>query len=595
MHRAIVRCKLWLGGAGTEHQIVACISSFYTPYFFGDETLSHRYSIGLSMKAFSVSVLFGLCTFLVAGNAVGQICTAGSQVVILDGGGARFPITNGGRLQQTYGGNSADSDNYYVANRQPSIVALSSTTLGVGGYVNGELRMTGRLWAKLMLPGGLDDAGMPPADSSACAAADRIYQVSATDFSRHRDDAPADNISDWPAHLGAPVIDGDGIPNNYNVTGGDRPALVGTQMAWWKMNDGGRFPNLRTYGPPNVGLEIEAFASVNPLNIRVDLTLFRYKIRYVGEAALDSAVVFIFSHPRSGDGWADAAGSDTTAGLGFVFSPPEDYLLGNDAPSVGVMVMRGPAVDDDGIDNDFDALTDETGEELRPTMISEWFDLEEYTEDERGYHMARTGCTIGRVMIEGKGCRLITDLAYSDRITKFWAPDDPTDRTEWEDDLQSYKRFVMISMGPFTWQPGTEKTIEFATLWVHGRSNIDAAHNIRGYAKNLLSIRDQLYEASIPASIRPETAQPPSDYAVSRPYPNPTAGAVNLGVVLSQDEVVEIALFNIVGQEVWSRSDSYAAGTHRLALDIGNLGSGLFYYRVRIRNATSTGTFLIAK
>lgn len=532
-----------------------------------------------------------------ATTVIAQVCDTGTQVTYLDAGSSRFPVSNSGLLLDGLYLPEDGGSRFYVADRHPDISALEDMHVGVGGYANGELRMSGRFYSDYMLPGSLDEQGLPLSNTTDCVEADRIYRVSATDFREMNTDEDAlSRIADWPAHLGAAVLDGDGVSDNYNIDGGDRPALIGDEMVWWQMNDGGRLhlTGPRSNAVPRVGLEVDAMVSASYTSSLIDLSLYRYTMRYVGEVPLDSAIVYIFANAVSGERYSDEMGSDSIAGLAYVFSPISDPLLGTNAPSAGVQVLRGPTVDDDGVDNDHDGLTDEAGEELRPTMISGYWDLNESEEDAWAYYIASNGCPPIELMIESRGCVPSTDIAASDKRVRYWAPDDPATRVTWMADDVPYDREVMISMGPFTWLPGEEKTIEFATLWVEATSSIEAAHNIREYARNLLMVRDDLYLASIPESTKTEGVKLPEGFTVSLPYPNPAADNVTFSIALPTEARVVIKLYDALGRSVWSRSELLTAGLHEVPLDVRGLGSGTHFYRVEIGSGSAAGIFFVA-
>ena len=108
----------------------------------------------------------------------------------------------------------------------------------IAGEVGEELRTAATLYGPAEFwPGPLDDQGAPPPQ---CALYDRIYNITRWDIERYNETGiGTPDFLEWPFQLGAPVLDGDGDPDNYNVVDGDRPALVGDEMAWWIMNDVG--------------------------------------------------------------------------------------------------------------------------------------------------------------------------------------------------------------------------------------------------------------------------------------------------------------------------------------------------------------------
>ncbi len=130
-------------------------------------------------------------------------------------------------------------------------------------------------------PGPLDENGNPPAD---CSAYDRIYLVSREDLRRYdQAGSAATDLAEWPWELGAPVVDGDGNPDNYDLAAGDRPDILGDQMAWWVMNDAGNL-HLTSEAPP-MGLEVHvsAFAFERD-DVIGNTTFYRYDLVYKGAA-----------------------------------------------------------------------------------------------------------------------------------------------------------------------------------------------------------------------------------------------------------------------------------------------------------------------
>lgn len=534
-----------------------------------------------------------LAVFTSSQTVVGQTCGLASQFATIDAGGAQFRVSNRGPL---LGDRVPPLARVHFTNYEtPDHPSILYAYVGFGGYANGNFRMTGVPWSPIMLPGPLDADGLPRSDSLACAEADRIYMISVGDFSTlDIDGRVSEDMADWPAHLGAPVIDGDGIEGNYDLHRGDRPALVGDQMAWWQMNDGGRL-NLRRASTKTdrVGIEITAMVSVAKRRRAIDVTLFRYDVRYVGETVLDSAVIFLQAEIDSGSWSDDELRSDSVAGLGYVFTPGDDLVFGDNAPSVGFQFFRGPIVDNDGIDNNHNGIVDEIGEELRPTVIST-HNGDYYGESQIEYYRARQGCLPESVMIEGAGCRTRQQAGPQPTITRFWSPDDPKTVGPWEDERVPNDRRVLIGIGPFAWLPGKTQSIEFAVLWVRKESNIESAHAIRGYGRNLLLARDELYKAAIP-DFKPEATRLPEAYLVSEPYPNPATGSVIFNVELPEAETMVIKIFDMLGRQVVENKQDLPAGFSNASVDISGIGSGVYRYILSIRSATRVGTLVVAQ
>jgi len=137
---------------------------------------------------------------------------------------------------------------------------MFAASLWVGGLADGELRVAGATYSDFEFwPGPLDPATGRPPDPEDCSAHDRIWRVSRHDVAEYyRTGLATRDLMEWPHHLGAPVLDGDGDPANYDVAAGDQPAISGDQLLWWVMNDVGNV-HRGSLSPP-IGLEVQVSA-----------------------------------------------------------------------------------------------------------------------------------------------------------------------------------------------------------------------------------------------------------------------------------------------------------------------------------------------
>ncbi|HYE97080.1 MAG TPA: hypothetical protein VD962_12805, partial [Rubricoccaceae bacterium] len=141
-------------------------------------------------------------------------CALGTAEADLDVNEVQARVFNTGSL--FYGNTTTRGDGYIVPKNRTCGGTLGfcspifAAGIWVGGQVNGELRAAGSTYNRFEFwPGPLDGEGSPPED---CAPYDRIYKVSRFDVERYYETGNAtDDLRDWPHHLGAPVLDGDGI------------------------------------------------------------------------------------------------------------------------------------------------------------------------------------------------------------------------------------------------------------------------------------------------------------------------------------------------------------------------------------------------
>ena len=223
--------------------------------------------------------------------------------------------------------------------------AIFTAGVWVGGLVGGELRVAAARYGRFHFwPGPLnDDATLP--NPNDCSPFDKIYKISRADVQVYEDKGEITlDLRDWPYVLGAPVIDGDGIPGHYNLAGGDRPEVLGHQTLWWVMNDVGNVHLPSPGGSPPIGLEVQAtvFAAAFTVEAIDNSTLYRYRLINKGPKPLEEAYFSVFTDPDLGNFDDDCIGSDTTLGIGFFYNsdnedegrdgygkaPPADGVIG---------------------------------------------------------------------------------------------------------------------------------------------------------------------------------------------------------------------------------------------------------------------------
>ena len=166
--------------------------------------------------------------------------------------------------------------------------------------MNDELRVAAATFGDFeMWPGPLENGATLP-DPDDCSAFDRIWVVSTLDVQAYDDTGVATaDLAEWPVELGAEVIDGDGVVGNYDLAGGDRPRIYGSQTAFWVMNDVGN-EHVRSGSEP-IGLEVQAtaFAISSPDAAFDQATFYRYRLVNRNTLPLEDARLSLFADTTS--------------------------------------------------------------------------------------------------------------------------------------------------------------------------------------------------------------------------------------------------------------------------------------------------------
>lgn len=408
-------------------------------------------------------------------------CNTGSASLDLDVNNVRARLYNNGHLFWK------GSGNVYTVPKTGNANAIFASGIWLGGMVGNEMRFAGTDYGPFeFFPGPLDDQGNPPAD---CSPFDRIYSITKDDLDAFEAGEPhTADIEDWPWQLGAPVVDGDGNPNNYNLAGGDRPELTGTQTAWWIMNDVAG-PHEWSQSAP-IGLEVQvtafAFRRADALN---NTTFYKYKLIYKGSQPLTNTYFGIWSDPDLGNAGDDFVGSDTTLGMGFVYNGDDfddtSVGYGGQPPALGYDFFQGPLVNNDGRDNDGDGEVDEDDERIAMSKFIY------YNNDSTPIGNPFTGDEaygyLRGIWRDGKPVTLGGDGYGGDVLVDYMFPGDPTTAEFWSEEnidgagarnTPADRRFL-LSSGPFIMNPGDEQEIVYGIVWAQGADRLSSVSKMK--------------------------------------------------------------------------------------------------------------------
>lgn len=93
-----------------------------------------------------------------------------------------------------------------------------------------------------------------------------------------------------------------------------------------------------------------------------------------------------------------------------------------------------------------------------------------------------------------------------------------------------------------------------------------------------------------------ETETQPSAFSLSANYPNPFNPSTTIAFTVAKAGKVDIAVFNVLGQEVAKLVNSpLSAGSYKVSFDGSKLSSGLYFYRLSAGDATVTRKMTLLK
>ncbi|MEM1097126.1 MAG: hypothetical protein AAGJ10_21225, partial [Bacteroidota bacterium] len=479
-------------------------------------------------------------------------CQLGSASDTLDVADVRAALFNNGGFFWRGSGNT------YTVPKDGNANSMFTAGLWVGGLVDdGSHRFAGTRYGPWEFwPGPLDANGNPPDD---CADHDRLYSVYDADIRAYeRDGTLTDDLRDWPHHLGAHVVDGDGISGNYDLAAGDRPEIYGDQSVWWVMNDAGGEKGWS--GTPPIGLEVQvqAFAaaclpgySANPevvalVNTAISqATYYRFTVIHKGQQPLRDVYIGWAPVIDIGNAADDFVGVDTTLHMAFQYNGLDFDAdnagrdgYGDRPPAIGLILAEEIDVAFDRRDNDGDGMIDEPDESLpingyllangssAPNGNPSGTTIEPYN-FMRGIWRDGLPVTFG-----GTGYGGTTP-------TKYMFPGDPVTRSFWSEEntdgagssnTPGDRHDSVVSSGPFDFAPGDTTTFTLAIPWAQGVNRLHSITKLRQAAAIARGAVDALMQYDIrscPAieTTDPEPEQPDPDalgfYILRQNYPEP--------------------------------------------------------------------------
>ncbi len=524
-------------------------------------------------------------------------CLLGGASADLDVAGVRARMFNDGGFFW-HGG-----ENIYEVPKGSGITPIFTTNLWMGGLVVDELRLSASVYSDWEFwPGPLDDDGNPPED---CTLYDRLFSVYDEDIRRYNKTGEATpDMLDWPWDLGAPVFDGDGNLDNYDLEAGDRPYVFGDQTIWWVMNDAGN-KHMNTHTDP-IGLEIRAaaFASTIESHWIPYTTFYRFELVNKLDSVIDS---FYFGVYSEGDVQDHYVGSDSVAGIAYLYNDDEwdEEGYGNRPPALGFTFLQGPLVDGDDRDNDGDGEVDEDEERLRmtsfishshtgnvrgwPTTPGQWY----------GYLHARwpdgTPLTEGGQGYNRHGKP--TNWMYSGTPPDYWSEGNPYGNASpvWSNPPQLGT--MIMPTGPFRMEPGETQEIIFAIIFSQGNDRLDSVHQLLGAPVSLRAALPHIiaFDTTLFSARLPPEVPLPVTYGLGH-YPNPVSESAVVRFELPRDEHVSVVLYDLLGRRVATLATGlHAAGSYEIHFEAKNLTAGLYLYRLETPTFVGSRTLMVVR
>ena len=518
-----------------------------------------RYALALATAA---------AAFAPAAAQLTGTCAPSTAESVLSADRLDTRVFNAGNL---YFGNTTDAQ-YLV----DGVQVMYAANLWVGGLVEGEPRTAAATYRDFEFwPGPLGADGLP-ANPSDCSAFDRIYRVTAEELASYEaGGAPALDLAEWPADLGAPVVDGDGIAGNYDLAAGDRPDLRGEATAFWIMNDAGNVHASSFSEPLGVEVRVVAFVSGTDSYYRVAVTnksdepIEDLRVGYFGDGDLgaeyeddyvgsDPALDLVYTYN------ADNFDADAFGSSGFGAAPP----------AVGVSMLSGAGSASYFI-NEFGSGLEDPG-----SREEVWNTLQGLTAGGAPY-------TVGGI---GTGDGTPTSFVFSG---------DPITAQGWSEvsagNAPGDRRMLIVSE-PQTLAPGASRGVDVAVLYARGADHLQSVGALRSKVSGVQALyADGSFFPGLPVASEATAPGTPTSLAL-RAFPNPAAGQVTLAYTVPAAGDVTLAVYDVLGRLVLQQEEGgRSADVHQAALDVSALPGGLYLAVAESAGQTATTRFTVVR
>ena len=484
-------------------------------------------------------------------------CPIGTGEALLRGDGVEAALYTNGNL--FFGNTRTNGDGYLVPLDHPNgrVSPIFAADLWLGGTVGGEVRTAAARYNSFQLRPGRTGPSMTPPDSSACAAADRIWILSQD--GRGLGETPEDDVREWPVALGAPVIDGDGIEGNYDLAVGDRPGVRGDAMAFWSMTDTAAE---RPEGELPLGVDVTAEAFV--IFALPTATFYHFTITNRNAIPIEGTAVGFFFDPDLGNATDDYVGTDTTNAMAYVYNAGETDMAYGVPPAAGVVVARGPLAVANGLDDDGDGETDEAGERMSLTSAAPIYKsglANTFGEPiiPSAYYNRLLGLSGDGTFFRAYGDG-VSDIPSGMPTTRFAFPGDPVTEAFWSNEnidgtgtnTAAGDTRGIASTGPVDLAPGESMEVTFAIVFAQGEDRLDSVVKLRGQAEIVRRVGESGgFDLAALRSIPEEAVPPTPPLAVSRPRPNPFPDATTVEVRGAAPEArLTVAVYDVLGRLV---------------------------------------------
>jgi len=518
-----------------------------------------------------------------------------------------------------------DPAGYYPAYEVPKGSGKHSsafTNLWFGGISNNQLYLSAQLLPQPGLDfnsGPLTTTNATVTDSAKFINVWKLNQSDINDFIvnyangnvQNGSYVPAPDLLSWPGNgnisksqspLLAPFkdVDSDGI---YDPMSGDYPLIKGDQALFFIYNDVTASPHAS--GGASFGLEIHGMAyaygtcSVAAANPALAYTTFYdYTIINRSTKTYTDFHIGLYTEADLGQYADDYIGCDVKDHYGYVYNGDgDDETLGGangygpNPPAAAFVMLESPESDADGLDNDYDGLVDESGEQTGMTNFSYFFNpiigtpagmVAPSTASEYYNYMHS-------IWKDGSPVTCNTTNGYGGtNATPYLFPGASYTNSacsgSWSESTPPGDRRYIMSTRYDTYLPGEHIHMVYA----HVSSFPGSGSALSKLDQDVNAVK-AFYQSGagnscLATSLREETQAPAFTL-----YPNPASSQLNLSTGKPLAAGTSVTVSDVYGNIV---AGSSYEGDKAISIDVRSLAAGIYFVKLSTDGKSSVGKFI---
>jgi hypothetical protein len=422
-------------------------------------------------------------------------------------------------------------------------------------------------------------------------------------------------ILNWPAHGSgnysrslAPFIDHnlDGVYNPYD---GDYPDMKGDQMLWWVFNDN-KAAHGETNAQYNLGVEIHgsAYAYNCPSLTGTDTiinytTFYHYDIFNRSDTNYQDVYFGIYNDVDLGNYLDDFVGCDTSLNIAFAYNGDNNdegtFGYGINPPMINLAVLGGPEADlNDGLDNDHDGFTDETGEECLMNYFLYYnndFSVIGNPHDPKSYYFRMQGLWSDSSHVTYGGVGYHSSLIN----TNYMYSGFPYDSSGWSENYPSIgsgpntpsDRRLFVSQGPFSLPIHEKRSLDYSYIYTREPNSPNGP--LTSFAVNreqVIRIKHFFETDSFPCKHLIGINEIGENNLGIKIYPNPAHDEIYVSLIDNVKGKNTCQITDVLGKNVMPL---FAVPSSDFKWNISGLKPGLYFINMKNERTNLTAKFIV--